>query len=324
MNTIRKIVRKPVIDAQNRELFFLKQLTDKGGGGERQMASLLVQELLFLTLASNRELAKILRAYRKTLGLDEFLPNDLYDQWVNRRVHAKGVPGHIADRKKRADFREQIVDLTRKEYKGVREQLSKALGNVEHITVRVYAVDVLKPQSKGKPKHQLLAVTYHLQRQWVHIQTLDITKSYLDRDNEKKRADHARMVSQGQWQMLTERIREHAETEGTPKESILLIHAPTNSKLSNLLTISRVYAVEDMPALPTGAIEIRYLSKYSKQTPLRQVSFAPILRKPSIDEWLADIDMPALPPLVDLTHRQKDLLISTLWKKISMLRQQKP
>jgi len=75
---------------------------------------------------------------------------------------------------------------------------------------------------------------------------------------------------------------------------------------------------------PYRAIEIRYLSKYSKQTPLRQVSFAPILRKPSIDEWLADIDMPALPPLVDLTHRQKDLLISTLWKKISMLRQQKP
>ena len=139
MSPLRKIIIKPRQRPPDRELFSVNLLTATGRGGDEQIMAMVVRELLALTLAGNRELAKILQAYRKKLGFDTRFPKDLYDQWVSRRVHGKDVPKEIADQKKRSERRQQIADLTRLECQGLEAQLAQGSGTVEHITLRIYA-----------------------------------------------------------------------------------------------------------------------------------------------------------------------------------------
>lgn len=321
MTTIVKIKRMVRKIDPDRELFSVNLLTPTGRAGDARMKAVVVRELLALTLAGNRDLAKILQAYRKKLGFDKLLPKDLYDQWISRRVHDKGVPEEISDQKKRCERRDQIVDLTRQEYSRVREQLPQGEDAVEHIALRVYAAEILKPQSKGKPRHQLLAIAYHLKQQWVHVETRDISQNFLAWDKEKKRADHSRMLTQSQWKSLAQALRNRAEAEGTSQNTAIVIHAPQGCRLSDLMKIPGVCTVDDMPSIPAESVEITYRVKGSKQLRLMQESFASILRKPTKDDLLSDVEMSDLPELTGLTHQEKDKLIQTLWKKISILSQ---
>lgn len=307
MTTLVKVSPRRRQSSSKRELFSFELLTGKGRSQTGKMKALLVRELLSLTLAGNRQLAKILQSFRMMLGLNTLLPEDLGDQWLSRHVHGQKLPSEISDQRARSERRKKLVAGEEK---------------VEHIVLRVYAAEVLKPQSKGKPRHQLLAVAYHLRRQWLHVQLIDISESYLGRDTEKKRDDHARMLTRRQWQGVAQTIKERAGAEGSDPDVALVIHLPLGCGIHDLLTAPSVSAVEDMPEIPAEAIGITYRIKQSKRDPLKQVSFAPILRKPTKDELLTDKAMTELPSLKELTSPQKDMLIHTLWQMIASLRSQ--
>ena len=304
LNTIKKFKLKKEARSPDRELFSVELLTPKRAGGEKQIVTLVVRELLALTFASNRALAKIIQAYRKKLGFDKHLPKELYDQWISRRVHHKAIPNELADQRKRAERC---------------RQLAQGMDSVEHITLRLYAADVLKPQSKKKARAQLLAIAYHHKHQWVHVEALDISQSYLARDTGKKRADHARMLTRSQWQALAQCIRNRAEAEGMGPDTQLTIHAPQGCGLSELLCSEGLITVEDMPSIPAEPVQISYRFKDSKRYLLKQESLAAILSRPTKDDLLSDIEMTELPVLAGLTHAQKDRLIQTLWNKIETL-----
>lgn len=299
---------------EKRELFSVNFLTHKGRVSDSRLKVLVVRELLALTLASNKGLGNILKAYRLKLGFDQLFPTARYDQWISRCVHNKVVPGELVDPKNRRERRSQFVDQARPEYQ------TPDTDTVEHITLRIYAAEVLKPQSKGKPKYQLLAIAYHLKQHWVHVAALDISQGYLERDLEKKRADHARMLTSTQWHKLALAIKSRAIAEGTSQDATLVIHAPQGCKLGNLLEAPGLRTVEDMPSIPAETVELTYRIKDSKRYPLVQQSFASILRKPSKEELLSDVEMTTLPTLTNLTHREKDTLIDTLWEMIKNLR----
>lgn len=306
MSPVRKILPRVRHQTTERELFSLRLLTQNGGDQTGRMKAFLVRELLSLTMAGNRELARVLQAFRKKLCLNGVLPGELYDQWLSRNIHSQGLPDHITDQGKRSRLRKSLV--------GGKDA-------VEHIVLRLYAADVLKPQSKGKPRHQLLTLAYHLQRQWLHVQLMDISHSYLEWDKEKKRKGHARMLILRQWQELTQSIRERAEAEGSDPDTAFFIHLPQGCGIHDLLTIPGVTAVEDMPTIPDETIEITYRIKSSKRDLPKQVSLASVISKPTKDDLLGDVMMAELPELKGLTHQEKDKLIDTLWEKIKVLRQ---
>jgi hypothetical protein len=307
MSPVRKILPSSRHQTTERELFSLRLLTVNGGDQTGKMKAFLVRELLSLTMAGNRELARVLQAFRKMLGLDGVLPGELNDQWLSRNIHSRGLPDHITDQRKRSKLRKSLV--------GGKDA-------AEHIVLRLYAADVLKPQSKGKPRHQLLTLAYHLKGQWLHVQLMDISHSYLEWDKEKKRKGHARMLIRRQWQELTQSIRERAEAEaeGSNSDASFLIHLPQGSGIHDLLTIPGVTAVEDMPTIPDETIEITYRIKRSKRDLPKQVSLRSVISKPTKNDLPGDVMMAELPELKGLTHQEKDKLIVTLWEKIKVLR----
>lgn len=306
-------------EAINREFFSLELLTKKGSERPIKTLTWLIQEFLALTLLPNRDVAKVLTAYGKMLGWAEQLPTPIYDQWIGRRSQAKNAFTAIATTAERKAMRKQILRLRGAAYKEIEQQLGLVPRDVEHISLRVLPVQVVKPQSRGQVRNQVLLVAYHMERCRIHFGLEEACATYA-----AGKAITAATLTQRRWTAFTDALRSRQVAEGGQGDAPIVLHAPAGSALKEMLTKSeKFYVVEDMPGHYKDEVVLRisHKTKHSISRPLPQVSFANLLRLPSIDKQLLNGEMTELPALEKLNHRQKDQLIATLWTTVKTLRQ---
>lgn len=307
----------------NRELFCLKLLTGNRVASSTRLQSWLVQEFLALTLLTNREVAKVLSAYGPILDTGSDWPKSIYDQWLSRRIRSGRVAAEVADAAARKECRQQIVRLRGKAYEKIERESSLAAKNVEHVAIRFAPVSVTKPQSRDQAKERVLLIAYHLEKFWLQLMLADLCPGYLQR-SVKEKLIPAAMLTKDQWSTFAEKLGERQGSEGGNANLPIVLHAPAESGVAELMTIpGKCFVAEDMPALRTnaGRLMIHYKTKHSVKRPLAQVSLANVLQPPSVENPLLNPNMSALPDLAKLDHKQKDQLIATLWTSLTALRQ---
>lgn len=307
----------------NRELISLELLTDIRTAHPTKMLSRLVQEFLALTLLSNRDTAKVLKSYGTALGLSKHLPKSVGDQWMLRRAHGKGVAEEISGSTERKRLRQSILRMRGAAYQAIEKRLGLIPRQIEHVAFRLIPVQITKPQSRGKEHEQVLLAAYHLEHCWLHITTADPCAGYAKGTDGESRIFSA-MLTRKQWESFADEIRSRQVANGSDPGTPIILHAPKGSGLSDVMgEKGNFFVVEDMPSvrLKGAVLRIRYRFKHSVTRPLQQISLAGLLREPTIDERLRDADMTTLPDLAQLSHRQKDVLIKTLWSALATLRQ---
>ncbi|WP_301102490.1 hypothetical protein [Propionivibrio sp.] len=312
----------PIDESEKREYFSFELLTKKRAGKATRTLPRLIQEFLALTLLSNRDVAKVLETYGQLLGWAEQLPMPIYDQWLGRQSRTKCAWPDIAETAERKVLRKQITRLRGNAYREIEQKFGLIPRNVEHISLRFFPVQVVKPQSRGGGKAKVLMAAYHLERCWIHFKLEDACSGYAE-----GQAITASTLTRRQWGAFVEALRDRQAAESGLAETPLVLHAPAGSGLKAVLADHRKIGVaEDMPCHLDDGVVLRILhkTKHSIARPLPQVSLAELFREPSIDERLSDVEMRTLPALQNLSHRQKDKLITTLWATVTALRQRGP
>lgn len=307
---------------KNREYFSVELLTIKGVAKPAKLLSRIVQEFLALTLLPNRDLAKVLMAYVKVLGLSKALPNTIYDEWVSRHAKGTGACAEVASTAERRRTLRQVLALRGEAYHQIDEQLGLNPGYVEHIAFRALPVLIKKPQSRGHGRMQILLAAYHLEQCWLHVMLGEPCHGY-EVQSGKEGVSLAAMLTAKQWRGFAEKLRSRQMATSGHADTPIILHTPQGSGLGEVLSqAGQFFVTEDLPTLRTdhAVLSITLKIKHSITRPLEQVSLAELLLPPVVDDPLLDADMASLPDLAKLNHQQKDRLINTLWSSLTALR----
>ncbi len=308
---------------KNREYFSVELLTTKGVAKPAKLLSRIVQEFLALTLLPNRDLAKVVRAYGKVLGISKTLPNTIYDEWVSRHAKGKGSCAEVASTAERKRKLRQVLTLRGEAYHQIDGQLGLNPDNVEHIAFRAVPVQIKKPQSRGHGRMQILLAAYHFEQCWLHVMLAEPCQGY-EVQSGKDGVSLAAMLTAKQWRGFAEKLRSRQMASSGNADTPIILHTPQGSWLGAVLSLAgQFFVTEDLPTFRTdhAVLSITLKIKHSITRPLEQVSLAELLLPPVGDDPLLDADMASLPDLAKLNHQQKDRLINTLWTSLMSLRQ---